>query len=359
MMVDDHELVLYLNTFQCVCFVIVLFGTACFVIRYYFAVLHKDSPGSRIGMTNKYKRYSMFNDPKLNQMLWLSCWISPSKTISDKKEISALMMSLICVLFCYVSVLCLTIGRILDSMTSIDVLLRLGIIISVISQFIFGFSIANNLVSILHNSIYQLSPKQIELMKSTNIAIIISFIPGIIFLTTDYHKSSMIAYIFIIVIAFPIFIISQAVFVTTVLRLYYIKVWKIINHLNVSVERSGGGINNNNNNNYNDVQLQAATAKAQEQLLDKLVQSMILNLSFVVLLIVEGSVYSYTNYIYNKSDEIFIVGTITMTIAMICLIVINWFQAGFNHDLYAKYCQWWHNCCLKCMRCCIYKNTSN
>ena len=328
----------FLKLCQILCMLIEFFVTMCFVMRYYIAVLHDTNTSN-----NLQKIFDFDYNKELEKIYFILPWLKTINSITDKKQTSSLNIRLICILFSHVAVLILTIGIIFN----IDFMLRTGMMIAVFSQFIFGFTIYNYLVSILHNSIYQLSQKQIQYLRTINIASIIFSLPALSYLATDNDDGSNINYIFLIITELPLFI-SQTAFVSMILRLYYVKLGKIINDFQKYTAQSI-------TTDINSQQWKELTKQAQYQILDKLVQSMILNLLFVIIAILEMIVVIYTNYQQYKESVLLIFGSVTMTLAMLGLTCINSLQAPFNIQLYQKLCKQWHNCCVKCMQGCIFR----
>lgn len=316
-----------------------------FVIGYYFGVIHHNQMKKKIDKTNNNINIFDWSDKFDHSILsdYSHMFFMSSLKIShitNKKEISALTLSIISVMFSYVTAMIFAIVSFMDKKYFITLFLtRLGIMIGMFSQFIFGFSIYNNLASILHNSIYQLSSKEIEFMKKVNIAIIASFITPMIYVVTNFDESDHFSDIIIVLSELPLFI-SEIVFVFLILRLYYVKVGTILKDLNNLLNID-----------------EKLAEKAQRQLLDKLVQSMVLNLLFVDIWIFEIIVVIYANWQTFDHDEstLLVIAATAISPAMVVLTFINTLQAGFNYHLYQNCCKPCHNCCVKCIQCCIYK----
>lgn len=333
------------NIFQTACFGIVFIVTVCFTIRYYLSVLDgkrndcNDSPNSSKRHV-AHLGYSL----NINEMAFISSW--KVDEIKNKKEIAVLNLSLISVMFNYVSMLVITISKFVDpniynGKTGVWTKYnyggqRLGIVICLIAQFIFIFSITKNLILILDNSIYQLSNKWIKMMKIINIAGVVS-----IFLVSIYFRmEEYIGTVGAVLLCLPIFIV-EIIFISMTIGLYYVKLGQIINDL-----RQLSNHNQRKDDNY----VKYVSQMAEKKLLDKLVQSVVVNSLFAIVIIVEEVTVLYLNLKGYQVPLRVKYGITVFSITMVMFSAINTIQAGFNRRLYQKYCKYCHACCLGCIR---------
>ena len=343
------------NVVQSVCFLTGFTLTVSFVIRYYLAVLHqqdKTSPlmqalHAKCGLLTRNSNTDHYELNINNISLISSCKVIK---INNAKEVSSLNLSIISVIFSYVALLFFIVDKFLDSSiyngsihTTIITTYQMGLLsdiafaIAFASQPIFGYSICGHLTSILHNSIYQLSKKWIQLMQMTNSTVLVVFLINLTIIRgTGTGRQTTIG-----IILAGLLVLGQLTFIATVMRLYYIKLGQIINDLHNSKFNSN-------------VHVKRATRKAEQQILNRIVQSWIVNALFFVLLLCEIVSLIFISRFINGIETQLKFRNSIMCCGMNYMIGISSLQAGFNIELYQKWCNKCHNCCVVVMKWCLY-----
>lgn len=373
------------NVIQCCCFVIAFALMSSFVIRYYLAILYEQEKATKFfnSLSKKYgfefwkrEKNNVNCDDysykfEISDLLVISKW--KVNKIESKKEISSLNLTLISIMFSYVAVLFVIIEQFTNAAMYTDnptgtILNQIAIAIGFLSQFIFGFSTTDHLISILHNSIYQLSNKSIKIMQIANTFVVASFLPMFIIVAKGYIGRETDSYnnnnnndsnynsdtssrnlieFRIGVLCGSLLVLSEIVLIVTIMRLYYTKLGRIINDLHNFVT----------SHHVEQVeQVEQITQRAERKLLDNLVQSIFVNLLFVCVLLLEMSMVACVNMFVQES-KVQLRSKIRNTLVcviMVFMIAVNSLQAGFNVTLYRKWCNKWHNCCLLSVQWCLY-----
>ena len=151
-----------------------------------------------------------------------------------------------------------------------------------------------------------------------------------------------------ILLNIPIFL-GEILFIIIISRLYYVKIGQIIRDLRK--RRSFSSSSSNVLSNNISANIQQVSLMAENKLLDKLVQSIIINVLFLFIIVIEIIAVGFVNYQVRESMESRLMNGITITcIAMVFLSMINTLQAEFNNRLYQKYCKFCHKCCIRCIQ---------
>ena len=344
------------SVLQCICFMMAFSLTFCFMMRYYFAVLHTPEKTSNFfdKLSQKYG-----SDFTINNVWLISTW--KVKKIDSKKEISSLNLALISIILSYVTILFFIVekftdGKILTTYPS-GILSSFGLLIGFCSKIAFKYSTVNHLTSILHNSIYQVSSKSIKLTHAVNTIVLVIFLPFWFITGASINglKSRF------GVISVTLFTLAQMAWIIIVVYLYYTKLGKIINDLNDYSHSRRGRTNQKRNGNEKRLpvtDLQWMNNVAQSSLFDKLVQSITVNILFVSSMLIEvvfGMVYVN---IEDDVEEATKMRDTVICMSMVAIICFNSLQASFNVAVYQKGCKICHNCCVKSMRRWLYTRKS-
>lgn len=285
----------------------------------------------------------------------------------ENRELSMSNMHLKSIMFSWVAVLLLTIEKWSDpraypdpDRTSITINLApvamVGAIIAVGSQIIFRFSIYNQLTAILDGSMYQVSKKEIEAMKIANICGIILPILPLAYIKRGFNYNSdddgniAQSYLILTLLGLPWFI-SEIIFISLGIRCYYVKTKEIITDLRDIFTRVQQG--NNGKRKIDNLSVGRMSQEVESMLLSKLVKSIILNFLFGILMMFEAFMFIYGNYHQFSMQEKYMIAMTTMFTAMVVLTILNSLSAVFNHQLYQKYCQKCHYCCVALLERCL------